>query len=174
MNNSGGQPKKSLPFPGNNIGSKIWHCPQIRVSPTDSFLQGGQYGFFSYEMNLDLKALSYIHSGYSSMPYPQEPKIASLHNVAATVMLTEAVFSPSLEATTPEGNSVGTPSQNGTFPASRWNYFAWRHADNTANLMFVDGHAANYKHSYVFNTNPTPDSRDEKDNYDIIWDQYRQ
>ena len=174
MNANGGQPKKSLPFPGNNIGSKMWHCPQIKVSRTDSFLQGGQYGFFSYEMNLDLKATSYIHSGYSSMPYPQEPKISQIRNVAAMVMLTEAVFSPSLEAITPEGTPIATPSQNGTFPASRWSYFAWRHEENMANLMFIDGHAASYKHSYVFNSNPVGDARAEKDNYDIIWDQYRQ
>jgi prepilin-type N-terminal cleavage/methylation domain-containing protein/prepilin-type processing-associated H-X9-DG protein len=175
MNNNGGQPKKSLPFPGNNIGSRMWHCPQIKVSPTDSFLSGGKYGFFSYEMNLDLKALTYIHSGYSSMHYPQEPKIANIHNSSATVMLTEAVFSPSLEAVTPEGQALSNASgNNGTFPASRWTYFAWRHQDNTANLMFIDGHAANFKHSYVYNLNPAGDSRAEKDNYDIIWDQYRQ
>jgi prepilin-type N-terminal cleavage/methylation domain-containing protein/prepilin-type processing-associated H-X9-DG protein len=166
-----GVAKKILPFPGNGIG-RIWHCPQITVSPSDTFLMGGQYGFFSYEMNIDLKAMTYIHSGYSSM-YPGMPKIANIHNSSATVMLTEAVFSPTGEATTPEGQSVGTPSQNGTFPASRWNYFAWRHLDHMANLMFIDGHAATFKHSYVFNSNPTPDSRDEKDNYDIIWDQYR-
>jgi prepilin-type N-terminal cleavage/methylation domain-containing protein/prepilin-type processing-associated H-X9-DG protein len=166
--------KKQLPFPGNGVG-RIWHCPQITVSPTDSFLNGGQDGFFSYEMNIDLKALQYIHSGYSSMNYPLEPKIAAIHNAAATVMLTEAVFSPTLEATTPEGQSVGTPTQNGTFPASRWNYFAWRHIDHMANLSFIDGHAASFKHSYVFGQNPgSGDSRDEKDNYDIIWDQYRQ
>lgn len=167
-----GRPKVVMPFPGNGIG-KIWHCPQIRVAATDNFLQGGQYGFFSYEMNLDLKALTYIHSGYQSMSYPQEPKIANIRNVGATVMLTEAVFSPTLEQQA-DGYTVPTPSQNGTFPASRWNYFAWRHLDNMGNLMFIDGHAASYKHSYVINPNATPDSRDEKDNYDIIWDQYRQ
>ena len=106
------------------------------------------------------------------MPYPQEPKIATIHNVGATVMLTEACFSPTLE-TKCDGYTVPTPAQNGTFPASRWNYFAWRHNDNMANLMFMDGHAASYKHSYVITTNAAPDSRDEKDNYDVIWDQYR-
>jgi prepilin-type N-terminal cleavage/methylation domain-containing protein/prepilin-type processing-associated H-X9-DG protein len=166
-----GLPKKVLPFPGNGVG-KIWHCPQIRVASVDSFLSGGQYGFFSYEMNLDLKALTDIHSGYKSMSYPQEPKISAIHNVGATVMLTEATFSPTLE-TQADGYTVPTPSQNGTFPASRWNYFAWRHNDRMGNLLFMDGHAATYKHSYVINLNATPDSRDEKDNYDIVWDQYR-
>lgn len=173
-----GKPEKVMPFPGNGVG-KIWHCPQVRISPTDNFMAGGYDGFFSYEMNLDLKALTYIHSGYTSMNYSPpngmgEPKIATIHNPAATVMLTEAVFSPTLEAVTPEGKPIATPAQNGTFPASRWDYFAWRHIDNTANLMFIDGHAANFKHSYIYNMNPTPDSRDEKDNSDVIWDQYRQ
>jgi prepilin-type N-terminal cleavage/methylation domain-containing protein/prepilin-type processing-associated H-X9-DG protein len=167
-----GKPKNVMPFPGNGVG-KIWMCPQIRVSPTDSFLNGGLDGFFSYEMNLDLKALQYIHSGYQSMSYPQEPKISGIHNAGATVMLTEAVFSPTLE-TQADSYTVPTPTQNGAFPASRWNYFSWRHADNTGNLMFIDGHAQTYKHTYVINLNATPDSRDEKDNYDIIWDQYRQ
>jgi prepilin-type N-terminal cleavage/methylation domain-containing protein/prepilin-type processing-associated H-X9-DG protein len=175
MTQNAGQPKKALPFPGNNTGSKMWHCPQIKVSRTDSFENGGNDGFFSYEMNLDLKATSYIHSGYTSMDYPGEPKISQIHNVAATVMLTEATFSPSLEAVTPEGQALtSAQSNNGTFPASRWTYFAWRHEENMANLMFIDGHAASFKHSYVYNLNPAGDSRAEKDNYDIIWDQYRQ
>ena len=168
-----GKAKVVMPFPGNGVG-KIWHCPQIRVSQTDNYTKGGQYGFFSYEMNLDLKALTYIHGGYQSMPYPQEPKISGIHNVGATVMLTEATFSPNLE-TQADGYTVPSASlNNGTFPASRWTSFSWRHADNSGNLMFIDGHAATYKHSYVINLNASPDSRDEKDNYDIIWDQYRQ
>lgn len=172
-----GKPKVTLPFPGNGVG-KIWHCPQIRVAAADNFMaNGGQYGFFSYEMNIDLKALTYIHPGYQSMPYPQEPKISGIHNVGATVMLTEAVFSPTLELQA-DGYSVpNNGTLNGTFPASRWNYFAWRHADNSGNLMFIDGHARTYKHSYVINLNGTsgdPNGRTEKDNYDIIWDQYRQ
>jgi prepilin-type N-terminal cleavage/methylation domain-containing protein/prepilin-type processing-associated H-X9-DG protein len=170
------KPKVTLPFPNNGIG-KIWQCPQVQVSPSDNFDQNGQYGFFSYMMNLDLKALGPIASGYKSMSYPLEPKVYTIRNAAATVMLTEAVFSPTLDATTPEGvslNPTSSPGNFGTFPACRWTYFAWRHSDNMANIMFIDGHAGTFKHSYVFNTNPTPDSRDEKDNWDIIWDQYRQ
>jgi prepilin-type N-terminal cleavage/methylation domain-containing protein/prepilin-type processing-associated H-X9-DG protein len=172
------KPTVGLPFPGNGVGSKLWHCPAIRVSAGDSFDLGGKYGFFSYVMNIDLKAKTYIYSGYASMDYPQEPKISAIHNPAATVMLTEAVFSPTLEGTTPEGVNLN-PSANagsswGAFPCCRWTYFAWRHNDNMGNLMFIDGHAGAFKHSYVYNMNPTPDSRDEKDNYDIIWDQYRQ
>ncbi len=172
-NLGGTHPKKVMPFPGNGVG-KIWMCPQIKVSPTDNFMSGGEYGFFSYEMNLDLKVLAPITSSIQAMDYPRMPKISSLHNVSATVMLTETVFSPNLETVTPEGNAITTPAQNGTFPASRWDYFAWRHDNNMANLMFVDGHVGSFKHSYVFNTNPTPNSRDEKDNPDIIWNPNRQ
>ncbi|HEY1787165.1 MAG TPA: prepilin-type N-terminal cleavage/methylation domain-containing protein [Verrucomicrobiae bacterium] len=172
------KPEQVMPFPNNGVG-KIWHCPQIKVAANDNFMNGGKFGFFSYEMNIDLKALNYIHSGYQSMAYNPpsstgEPKIAQIRNPAATVMLTEATFSPTLEATTPEGVAIPTATQNGTFPASRWNYFAWRHLDNMGNLMFIDGHAATFHHSYIFNSNPTPDSRDEKDNPDVIWNQYRQ
>ncbi len=172
---AGGSPKKVLPFPGNGIGT-IWHCPTAQAAPTDSFVNGGQYGFFSYMMNLDLKALQYIHSGYSSVPYPGMPRLSSFRNPCSTVLLTEAVFSPTLEAVTPEGRQLytsGNAGNFGTFPASRWTYFAWRHNLRGA-LVFLDGHSAIYKHDYVFNLNPSPDSRDEKDNSDVIWDIYRQ
>jgi prepilin-type N-terminal cleavage/methylation domain-containing protein/prepilin-type processing-associated H-X9-DG protein len=174
--NLSGPPQKKLPFPGNGIG-KIWHCPAIQTAAGDNFQSGGQYGFFSYMMNLDLKSLTYIHSGYASMAYPAMPRLATLKNPSAVVLLTEAVFSPTLEATSPEGDQIYTGSNLGnfgTFPASRWTYFAWRHSGNSGSLVFMDGHAALYKHSYVYNESPSPDSRDEKDNADIIWDQYRQ
>jgi prepilin-type N-terminal cleavage/methylation domain-containing protein/prepilin-type processing-associated H-X9-DG protein len=169
-------PKTTFPFLDNGI-SKIWNCPSIKVSASDIFADGGQYGFFSYMMNIDLKALSPIVPGYQSMGYPQEPKISDLHNAAATVMLTEAVFSPSTESTTPEGNllyTTMTAGNYGTFPASRWTYFAWRHSDNRGNLMFIDGHAASFKHSYVFNNvNWSSNQRQESDNWDIIWNPHR-
>jgi prepilin-type N-terminal cleavage/methylation domain-containing protein/prepilin-type processing-associated H-X9-DG protein len=172
---TGGSPKKVLPFPGNGIGN-IWHCPSAQAAATDSFVDGGQYGFFSYMMNLDLKALQYIHSGYTSINYPGMPKMASFRNPCSTVLLTEAVFSPTLEAVTPEGVELYTTSNAGnfgTFPASRWTYFAWRH-NLRGTLVFLDGHSAIYRHDYVYNMNPTPDSRDETDNSDVIWDIYRQ
>ena len=170
--NPAASPKTILPYPGNGIG-KIWHCPSAQAGPTDSFMNGGRYGFFSYMMNIDLKAQEYIHTGYQRMSYPTMPKLSSVRSASQVVLLTEAVFSPTLEATTPEGNAIPTPTQNGTFPASRWNYFSWRH-NLRGTLVFTDGHSEIFKHSYVFNTSPTPDSRDEKDNADIIWDMFRQ
>jgi prepilin-type N-terminal cleavage/methylation domain-containing protein len=172
--------QKKYPFPGNGLGS-IWMCPAVQTSPNDQFAVGqpganGVYGFFSYMMNLDLKALDYIHSGYKSMPYPSMPTMASLRVPSADVMLTEAVFSPTLEATTPEGvllyKGTSDSGNYATFPACRWTYFSWRHNKN-GSLVFIDGHAQLFKHSYVYNMNPTPDSRDELDNSDIIWDPYR-
>jgi len=167
------------PFPGNGMG-KIWMCPSIEPVPNEIYALGtsgvgGKYGFFSYMMNLDLKALEPIHSGYRSMPYPQMPTMSSLHFPSADVLLTDAVFSYTLEGTTPEGKTIysGNAGNFACFPASRWTYFAWRH-NKSGSLVFLDGHAALFKHDYVFNLNPAPDSRDEKDNDDVIWNPHRQ
>jgi prepilin-type N-terminal cleavage/methylation domain-containing protein/prepilin-type processing-associated H-X9-DG protein len=171
--------QQKYPFPGNDVG-KIWMCPSALTSPKDNIAAGGfmslgKYGFFSYRMNLDLKALDYIHTGYKSFDYPKMPKFGSIRNSSAVVMLSEAVFSPTLEVLTPEGVKLPSSpnSQAGTFPASRWTYFSWRH-NLRGTIVFIDGHAEIFRHDYVFNTNPTPDSRNEKDNGDIIWDMYRQ
>jgi len=171
--------EEKFPYPGNGVG-KIWMCPSIPAVPTDNYAAGqpglgGKYGFFSYMMNLDLKALTPIATGYSSVAYPNEPKLTRFFNPSADVLLTEAVFSPTLEVVTPEGKSLPVASSSAnwaTFPACRWTYFSWRH-NKQGSLVFLDGHAAEFKHSYIFNLNPTPDSRVELDNPDIIWDQYR-
>jgi prepilin-type N-terminal cleavage/methylation domain-containing protein/prepilin-type processing-associated H-X9-DG protein len=172
--------KQKYPYAGStNAGSRIWYCPAANISPNDwagtpDFQANGQYGLFCYQMNLDLKATEYIHIGYTSWNYPQMPKLSSIHNASSVVMLTESAVSPNLESyVTSVGGSV---TQNGTFPASRWTYFTQRHSIG-GNLVFVDGHASFFKWSYVVNLNPSPappDSRDEKDNGDIIWDMYRQ
>jgi len=168
--NSGGYQSR-YPFPGNNLG-KIWMCPSTAVAINEAdFLQGGKFGFFCYKMNLDLKATSYIHDGYTSLAYPKEPKFSALHNPTATVFMTEAAFSPTLEGyvTTVGGENT----ENGCFPACRWMYFPQRH-NLGGNITFADGHASYYKWKYVINPSPSPDPRDEIDNPDIIWDLYRQ
>jgi prepilin-type N-terminal cleavage/methylation domain-containing protein/prepilin-type processing-associated H-X9-DG protein len=158
------------PFPGNGVG-KIWMCPSAQSSASDNFLSGGKYGFFNYQMNLDLKATEYIHTGYKSLGYPAMPKLSRIRNPSAVVMMTESAFSPTME--TYVKTVGGSTSQNGTFPASRWTYFTQLH-NFGGNLVFVDGHSSYFKWSYVVNKNGTSDSRDEKDNSDIIWDMYRQ
>ena len=53
---------KKYPFPGNGKG-KIWHCPAAKTASGDVFLINGEYGFFSYVMNMDLKLNSTIANG---------------------------------------------------------------------------------------------------------------
>jgi prepilin-type N-terminal cleavage/methylation domain-containing protein/prepilin-type processing-associated H-X9-DG protein len=176
---SSGGFQQRYPFPGNGKG-KMWMCPSIQIAAGETYALGqpgvgGKFGFFSYMMNLDLKALEYIHSGYKSMAYPAMPTLSSFRQPSANVLLTEAVFSPTVEITTPEGIALPTSSSGNwaTFPASRWTYFSWRH-NKRGNLVFLDGHVEAFRHDYVYNASPSPDSRDEKDNPDVIWDQYRQ
>jgi prepilin-type N-terminal cleavage/methylation domain-containing protein/prepilin-type processing-associated H-X9-DG protein len=169
-----GSPRSKMPFPGNNVG-KIWECPAAKALPpgvgtgADNFLKGGSFGFFSYCMNIDLKLMSDIGINKvvgNSYVYPAMPKLSSFRNPTAVVMLTEVTFSPSLE------DYVPTPSRNGIFPAARWSYFPKRH-NNRANILFIDGHSQIFKWEYVFNPNPTPDSRNEKFNPDVIWNPNR-
>jgi len=159
------QPQLRMPFPG-GVG-KIWQCPSAKASPNDAFLQSGNFGFFSYVMNLDLKLKSTIDNGVqgNSFPYPNMPKIGNLRNVSSVVLLTEVAFSPTLEAYT------STPTRNGIFPASRWSYFPKRHNDR-GTLVFVDGHSQIFKWSYVYNT-AAPTGRKEVFNSDIFWNPNR-
>jgi prepilin-type N-terminal cleavage/methylation domain-containing protein len=149
----GGNGPKKYPFPGNGLG-KIWMCPSIIVAGADTdpgsstyFLQGGAYGFFCYVMDIDLKLKSSINNGVlgNSFSYPDMPKLSSIRVPSGQVFLTESCFSPTLE------NWTGASQpQNGTFPASRWTYFAKRHNDR-GSLSFIDGHSDIYKWSYIYN-----------------------
>ncbi|MDB6111046.1 MAG: N-terminal cleavage protein [Pedosphaera sp.] len=160
-----GSPKTRFPFPDNNV-SKMWHCPMAKAAPTDNFLNGGTFGFFSYVMNLDLKLLTSINNGVvgNSYTYPEMPKIANTPHVSSAVLLTEVAFSPTLE------NYVASPDRNGIFPAARWSYFPKRH-NNRGTLVFVDGHAAIYKWDDVYNKVAT--GREEKFNPDVWWNPNR-
>ena len=108
--------QQKFPFPRHyDYTGKIWVCPTAKTASADNISSGGfmnlgRYGFFCYRMNLDLKALDYIHTSYQSMNYPFMPKLGSIRNPAATVMISEAVFSPTLEAVTPEGVTIGSGS----------------------------------------------------------------
>jgi len=166
----GGNYQKKYPFPGNDIG-KLWLCPAVQTVTADNslFLSGGQFGFFSYVMNLDLKLYTSVNNGVvgNSWPWPTMPKLASIRNPAAVVMLTEYCFSPTLENWINES----TP-QAGCFPACRWTYFVKRH-NNGGNLMFLDGHSQYFKYNYVYNLAKPYPSREELPNGDIYWNPNR-
>ena len=170
FNTSGGYQVK-YPFPGNNIGG-IWMCPAAQAAGNDNFLQGGKFGFFSLVMNIDLKATTPITSSYGKLPYPQMPKITQVPNATATVILSEAVFSPTLENYLPTSSDN---DRNGIFPCNRSYVFPKRHGGTGANLVFLDGHSSFFKRSYVTNGAPNGSgaNRAEKDNPDIIWNIYR-
>ena len=156
--------KKSLPFPGDK--GKAWHCPTARAAATDNFLKGGSFGFFSYCMNLDLKLRSSIAKNNvagNNFDYPSMPKLVTLRPPSAIVLLLDAAFSSTKEKFTSD------PDRNGIFPASRSERLSMRHNDG-GSLVFVDGHAAIFKRSYI--TNGTS-SREEKFNPDVIWNPNR-
>jgi len=167
----GGNAYKKLPFPSNGIG-KIWHCPTATDGGSASiFLQGGAYGVFSYCMNIDLKATTPITSSYGKLPYPQMPKLSSVIQSSATVLLTEQTFNPLTEHL-PGGAS--DDARNGIFPCNRSYTFPARHNDG-ANLVFMDGHSEYFFQKYITNgaPNDTGSNRAEKANPDVIWDIYR-
>jgi prepilin-type N-terminal cleavage/methylation domain-containing protein/prepilin-type processing-associated H-X9-DG protein len=160
---------KKYPLPDSgNAGSKIWYCPSAKWDTTADpagWLSGGQYGFFCYAMDLDLKLKSDVANGVVGNQYnwPGMPKISSLQQSSAQVFMFEQFFSYALE---------GQQRNAGTYPADRWNYFPKRHS-NGGIIGFVDGHASYYKYSYVFNPNPAPVAREELRNPDIYWNPNR-
>ena len=155
--------ESKLPFPGKE--GKLWHCPTAKAGPNEYFLRSGSFGFFSFAMNVDLKLLSSIENGVPGniQEYPNMPKLGSLRSPAAVVLLTEAAFSPTLEAYTPD------PSRNGVLPAVRGERFTARHNEKGGHLVFVDGHTRYYRRSYITDgTGPK-----EKFNPDVIWNPNR-
>jgi prepilin-type N-terminal cleavage/methylation domain-containing protein/prepilin-type processing-associated H-X9-DG protein len=161
----GGNAQAKLPFPGSQ--GRIWHCPTAKAAGNDTFLQNGGFGFFSYVMNLDLKLKSTIDNNVvnNSFTYPTMPKLGTIRNPSAVVLMTEVAFSPTLEAYT------STPTRNGIFPAARWSYFSKRHSDRGV-IAFVDGHSQIFRWKYVYNT-AAPTGRKEAFNSDIWWNPNR-
>jgi len=156
-----------IPFPG-GVG-KIFECPAAVMPPPDmTGLQGqGAEGFFSYGMNIDLKrAFDATDCADPSMPYPQMPRVTTLKNTAATVLMLDMAF-----------NSTDWPYNNAFYsvnPAGRWTVFPKRHSSKLGgNLAFVDGHSKFFKWSYVYNPTTTGCSGSvdtgELHNPDIIW-----
>jgi len=139
-NDPGGNMAAKLPFPGGR--GKIWHCPAANMSPADvaTIAGGGAEGFFSYVMNIDLKK----QTETDNFPYPRMPKLTGFAKPTATVLMYDCVFNPQTEIV----NS--SPQYNSVNPANRWRSFAARH--NLGGVIaFLDGHAAQYRISYVTN-----------------------
>ncbi len=160
--------KGKWPMPGGTNGTKAWYCPSVQIAAADwtTFIANGQYGLFCYIMDIDLKLKSDIVNGVvgNSFAWPAMPKLASIRQPSAQVLLFDATYSPTLEG--------GGSGNSGTFPAARWDYFPQRHSKGGV-IGFLDGHAAFYKYDYVFNQNPTPVAREEKRNGDIYWNPNR-
>jgi prepilin-type N-terminal cleavage/methylation domain-containing protein/prepilin-type processing-associated H-X9-DG protein len=168
---SAGKTTLYMPFPGNGIG-KIWLCPSAVMLDTtvnSGILQAaqgapggpGSAGFFSYDMNIDLKRTG---DGSSTMNYPNMPKLSSLKNTSATVCMFDCVFDPVTEVVN------GSPGYNSVNPANRQRSFASRHAGGGV-INFCDGHSSFYKDYYITN-NPSSASGgfNEPLLSDVIWD----
>ena len=167
----GGNYKDKMPFPGGRVG-KIWQCPSAFAGdPQDAFLNNGRGGFFSYVMNIDLKATSPIGGSYTRLPYPTMPKLGGVPQPSSTVLLTEVAFSPTKEILPTASDSA----RNGIFPAARSYRFGWRHGERSGIISFIDGHSAAFKRSYITNgaVNDSGANRAEKKNPDVIWNLYR-
>lgn len=163
---------KKYPLPDTgNVGSKVWFCPSARWDATADpagWLAGGQYGFFTYAMNLDLKLKSDVQNNVvgNNWTWPGMPKITSIRRPAAQVFMFEQFFSYALE---------GQQRNAGTYPADRWNYFPKRH-NNGGIIGFIDGHAAYFKQNYVTNATASVrqvSAKEEGRNPDIYWNPNR-
>ena len=168
FNGPGGKPPEKLPFPGKK--GKIWHCPSAYANDDQSlFVNDGQYGFFSYVMNIDLKDSGPMGGSYNAVDYPRMPKISSIPKPTSTVLLTEAAFSPSQELYVP------SPNRNGIFPAARHARFSQRHNNAGGNLVFIDGHSAYFKRTSITNglNSDSGTGRIEKNNPSVIWNIYQ-
>ncbi len=151
----GGNARNKFPFPGNNIGSRIWHCPSARMSDSDfaQLANSGQYGFFSFAYNIDLK------QGYD---WPTMVKLTVLPKPVSTVLMFDVVFNPVTEIV----NS--SPQYNSVNPANRYRSIGVRHEKGTV-INFCDGHASYFKISNVTNIACGTTGSGEPLNPNIIW-----
>jgi prepilin-type N-terminal cleavage/methylation domain-containing protein len=160
-----------LPYPGTGVG-KMYECPTAKLGPGENLLDNGQYGFFTYAMDLDLKLLTSVANGVvgNEYTYPTMPKISDIRFPAAQVAFFDEIFSQKLEQL-PGG--VSTSSRDGVYPSLRWDSFTPRHNDQSGVITFIDGHTGIFKWSYVYNEASPPPNRVEKLNPDIWWNPNR-
>jgi prepilin-type N-terminal cleavage/methylation domain-containing protein len=156
----GGNPRNKFPFPGNNIG-RIWLCPSATMTDAGYNLlstgDGGQWGFYSMDFNIDLKRNGVTDSG--GYPYPGMPKVTTLPKPSATAQFFDCAFNPISEVVN------GSPQYNSDNPANRWRSIANRHNQGTV-IGFLDSHADYFKISAVTNN---PSNATEPLNPNIIW-----
>src|ERR1035438_7463629 len=142
-----------LPLPGDK--GKVWHCPSASMTSADvAVVGGGAEGFFSYDMNSDLKK----QTTTANWSYPQMPPLASFQKPSATVVFFDCAFNPRAEI----HNSA--PQFNSVTPANRWRSFSARHS-NGGTISFLDGQAKVFSARYVTNGA----SGNEALRADIIW-----
>jgi prepilin-type N-terminal cleavage/methylation domain-containing protein/prepilin-type processing-associated H-X9-DG protein len=153
-----------VPFPGGN--GKIYECPGARLDGSDfSTLDttgSGADGFFSYDMNIDLKRITPGYATADAAPYPQMPKLTTIHRPTDTVFLFDCVFSPGQEVV----NS--SPQYNSVNPANRWRSFATRHSLG-GDIVFVDGHVGYYKSAIVQAGGTSTGTAQEVPGSPLIW-----
>jgi prepilin-type N-terminal cleavage/methylation domain-containing protein len=138
--NDSGDPMTRLPFPGGKC--KVWHCPSASMTSADVAVVpgGGAEGFFSYDMNIDLKKQTAI----ANWVYPQMPPLAAFQKPSATVVFFDCAFNPRTEIVN------GSPEFNSVDPATRWRSFSGRHS-KSGTISFLDGQAKAYSARYVTN-----------------------
>jgi prepilin-type N-terminal cleavage/methylation domain-containing protein/prepilin-type processing-associated H-X9-DG protein len=138
-NDPGGNMAAKMPFPGGR--GTMWHCPAASMTAADvATVGGGAEGFFSYEVNIDLKKAD----SSANTAYPKMPKLNTFPKPVSTVFMFCCVFNPRTEVvnTAPQFNSVN--------PANRWRNYAARH--NAGGVInFLDGHVKYYTDRYVTN-----------------------
>jgi prepilin-type N-terminal cleavage/methylation domain-containing protein len=134
-----------IPFPGGT--GKIYSCPGAKLSGGDfTTLNGtgaGADGFFSFDMNIDLKK----KDAAANYTYPEMPKLTSISKPSDTVFLFDCVFSPSTEVVN------NSPQFNSVNPANRWHNFASRHSLG-GDIVFLEGHVGYYKTAAVQSWGP--------------------
>jgi prepilin-type N-terminal cleavage/methylation domain-containing protein/prepilin-type processing-associated H-X9-DG protein len=165
----GGNMLKKFP-PFNEAASKLWECPRASMlegtangtASGTTLSGGGANGFFSYDMNIDLKRMG---DGTSTSPYPSMPKVTTFKHPFATVFLFDCVFDPVTEVVN------NSPQYNSVNPANRQNSFASRH-NKGGIINFFDGHASYFKTTYVQTkpVNAPPGGKGEPILDDVIWD----
>ncbi|HLX68872.1 MAG TPA: DUF1559 domain-containing protein [Verrucomicrobiae bacterium] len=152
------------------IASRIWACPsaEMTVATAQNILSGGGAdGFFSYDMNIDLKMDPTIPAGTTVLKYPQMPKMSQIPHPPLTVFMFDCVFDPVTEVVN------ASPQFNSVNPANRQNSFASRHTKGGV-INFLDGHSAYFKTAYIQSAKSTG-GESEPLLPDVIWDPpYRQ